>query len=83
MPFVELLFCQAVVRHFTTFGVAQTTDLTSDTAPPSSALSQGAFTGIVMGVIVGVALIAVVVVVVLRKRKTTHHSVRRNENVEL
>ena len=86
MPLVELHrlpLCQAVVRHFTTFGVAQTTELTSDTGSSSSALSEGAFAGIFIGVFAGVALIAVAVVVLLRNRKTTRKSVRRNENVDL
>ena len=69
------------MRHFTTFGVAQTTELTSDTGSSSSALSEGAFAGIFIGVFAGVALIAVAVVVLLRNRKTK--SVSRNENIDL
>jgi len=78
--------CKAKVKHFTTFGVAQTEALSATPAatPPTEApsgLGAGAIAGIVIGALVGIALI-VGVVVVLKGRKSTAGS-HRKDNVDL
>jgi len=77
--------CKAKVKHFTTFGVAQTEALSATPAATpteaSSCLGAGAIAGIIIGALVGIALI-VGVVVVLKGRKSTAGS-HRKDNVDL
>jgi len=81
--------CKAKVKHFTTFGVAQTEDVSSNPAATpgatptdaSSGLGAGAIAGIIIGALVGIAVI-VGVVVVMKGRKGTAGS-QRKDNVDL